>query len=207
MYSFKDTLPQLQPNIRLLHAAAGAPSIDIYSNGEVVAQKLSFSNITDYIKVSPGNNNIQIYTAGTYDNPLYEESITLLPNSVMTLSITLLESDLAIFKLNDTSKLENKLDTNIRFINLSPNSPLLSLSLPNGNTLFNGVEYLETTNYLSLSAGIYNFVLEPTEATAFSYFIRDINLRPSYFHTLYIIGLLDEKPRIGSLFVQDGLIK
>ena len=96
------------------------------------------------------------------------------------------------------------ISSNLRFINLSPNSPLLSLSVTTGTTLFNGVEYLETTNYYQLSARIYDFVLSSSTDSSFRKYIQNSNLEQSDFYTLYIIGLVNETPRLGSLFLRDG---
>ena len=91
----------------------------------------------------------------------------------------------------------------LRFINLSPNAPLLSLSLPNGTVLFNGAEYLETTGYYQVSSGIYNFevLLGSSEVTA--KYIKNLTLDGNKFYTIYIIGLFNDKPPLGYLFVED----
>ncbi|MGG7176641.1 DUF4397 domain-containing protein [Clostridium paraputrificum] len=199
-----DSLPRLKGTVRMLHAAAGAPNVDIYSNGNPIAMNLAFGKATDYKDFSPGKNKIQIYTAGTYDNPIYSEDIEIMPNDIVTISIALLESDISLFTLKDGTSTGNPQQSFLRFINLSTNAPLLTLSLPNGDTLFNGVEYLETTGYYNLSPGIYDFLLTATGASALRFFIKQINLRPGSFHTLYIIGLLNNTPRLGSLFLKDG---
>ena len=208
MLPMKDSLPKLKTFVRILHSAAGANAVDIYASGNPLAMNISFGDITNYVELSPGKYNIQIYAAGTYDTPLYSEELEMVPTITETLCLSLLESSLSFFRLKDVSATSNDIKSYLRFINLSPNAPLLSLSLPNGDTLFNGVEYLETTGYYPLSAGIYNFEISATSASALHYFISDIDLEDGLFHTLYIIGLVDsQKPRLGSLFVQDGIKK
>lgn len=207
MAMFEEFLPRINGNIRLLHAAPGVGAIDIYSNGDPIAMNISFSNITDYKAINSGKSEIQIYNAGTYDTPIYTETIEIIPNTTSTLCVTLLESTIQLLKLKDGSPTGASNDSYLRFINLSPDAPLLTLSLPNGDILFNGVEYLETTGYYPLSPGIYDFKVEATTAAALSKFVRDTNLRGGYFHTLYIIGLFGNNPRLGSLFKQDGIEK
>lgn len=201
---FNEFLPKIKGTIRLLHAATEIGAIDIYSNGNKIATNVKFSNITKYADVAPGNNEIQIYKAGTYDKPVYTETVDVGPNTVSTICIVLLESTVQLLTLKDGSPTEQVNDSYLRFINLSPDSPLLSLSLPNGNTLFNGVEYLETTGYYPLSPGIYDFRIEATGAVALNKLIKNISLDGGFFHTLFIIGLFDGKPQVGSLFTKDG---
>ena len=40
---FRESLPKLNGSFRLFHAAANAPSIDVYSNGNLISENLSFS--------------------------------------------------------------------------------------------------------------------------------------------------------------------
>lgn len=207
MIMFDEFLPRITGTIRLLHAAPGVDPVDIYSNGNPIAMNIAFSNITNYQDISPGKNEIQIYKAGTYDKPLYTETLEIVPNTTSTICLVLLESTLQLLTLKDGSPAIPSNESYLRFINLSPDAPLLTLSLPNGDTLFNSVEYLETTGYYPLSPGIYDFKVEATSATALNKFIKDINLVGGFFHTLFIIGLFDGTPEIGSLFEQDGIKK
>lgn len=206
---FRNSLPTLEGAFRFFHAAANSGAIDIYSNGFILAKNISFGTMTDYNKVPVGTYNIQIYKAGTYDAPLFEENIEVTPNEILTLSVIILESTLTILKLKDGSTTADTSSLSfLRYINLSPNAPLLSLSLPNDITLFNKVEYLETTGYYTLSPGIYNFVVSSPSAEFLAKFINDITLSPGTFYTIYIIGLVDnQKPQLGSYIAIDGDIK
>lgn len=201
---FNEFLPRLSGTVRLLHAAAGAGPVDIYSNGNPIAMNLAFGNITEYKEISTGKNEVQFYKAGTYDQPILTETIEVIPNTTVTVSLVLLESDLQLLTLKDGSPTGSTTESYLRFINLSPDSPLLTLSLPNGNTLFNGVEYLETTGYYPLSPGLYDFQVQATSASGIRKTINDIRLYGGFFHTLYIIGLVDGEPKIGYLYEQDG---
>ena len=203
---FRESLPKLNGSFRLFHAAANAPSIDVYSNGNLISENLSFSMMTDYMTFPAGNYEIQAFTSGTYDTPIYTQTIEVIPNEISTLNFVLLESTLSIFTLKDASSSASSGPLSfLRFINLSPNAPLLTLSLPNEEKLFNSVEYLETTGYYTLSPGLYNFLLTASESSFPEKFINDLNLKPSSFHTIYIIGLIDNlQPPLGYYFSVDG---
>lgn len=199
-------MPSLNGTFRFFHAAANAPSVDIYSNGNLISENLAFGMMTNYMDFPAGNYEIQIYKSGTYDTPLYSENIEVVPNEIVTLSLILSESTLSIFRLKDASSSASSGPLSfLRFINLSPNAPLLTLSLPNEEQLFNSVEYLETTGYYTLSPGIYNFLLSASEASFAERFINNLNLRPSAFHTIYVIGLINKlQPPFGYYFANDG---
>ena len=121
------------------------------------------------------------------------------------MSAVLLESTLTLFALKDNAPKGTNTLSFLRFINFSPNAPLLTLSLPGGDTLFNGVEYLETTGFYPLSAGLYNFVMTATNDASFKKFINNIQLEEDSDHTIFIIGLVDEKPRLGFIITDDKI--
>lgn len=200
----RDALPNLNGNLRLIHAAAGADPVDIYGNGTLLARDLNFGNITPYIELAPDKYEIQIYLAGTYDTPLLTYNLEIIPLSSMTVSAVFLDNALTLFPLKDSLNIIPKDLALLRFINLSPNSPLLTLSLPNGNILFDGVEYLETTGYYPLSAGIYDFILTATEATILRTTIPSIELNENTSQTIFIIGLFNLEPRLSYLFTIDN---
>lgn len=203
MILFRESLPNLSANIRFLHAIPDGPSIDVYANGKLIYSNLSFGNVTNYIGISPNKYDIQLYKAGTYDNPIITESIDVLPGETETVNITYENKEISFFTIDDSEPINNPLLAYIRFINLSPTAPLLSLSLPEGIVLFDQAEYLETNDYYPISPGIYNFVVSATDSN-FEKYISNVNLKAKVFLTIYIIGLFNGKPEIGYILLKDG---
>ncbi len=206
MFLFRDSLPDMKGKMRLLHAAAGAKAIDIYVDGNILATNLDFGEITSYQDISPGKHEFKIFAAGKSTNPLFTDTYEIIPNEIVTMSAVLLESTLTLFALKDNPPKGIQSLAYLRFINFSPNSPLLTLSLPGGDTLFNGVEYLETTGFYPLSAGLYNFIMTATNDPSFKKFINDIQLEPDSDHTIFVIGLVDDKPQLGFLITDDKIV-
>lgn len=190
-------------NIRFLNAIPEDFRIDIYANGKRIFSNLAFPKATDYIELTPGFYKFQLYRNGQFNSPLITENISLAENSVSTMVIAYENKEVAFFSLDDVSLNKNPLLAHVRFINLSQNAPVLTLSLPEGLTLFDNASYLETNDYYPLSAGIYNFVVSSSDNSYVRY-ISDINLKQKDFITIYIVGLLNKKPRIGYVLLNDG---
>lgn len=207
MMLFRQNLPNLQSKIRFIHAVPSAPAVDVYLSGMPMGKNLAFSDITCYENISPGNYELQLYTAGTYDKPLITRNIDITPNSSSTTNIVTLGGNLDIFTLNDANVKDKVKIGNcfLRFIHLSPNAPLISLSLANDIILFNNVEYLETTGYYPLSPAIYDFKVTFSSFAGLAKFINDKKLTNGKFYTIYIIGLLNREPKLGYLLVEDGI--
>lgn len=208
MFLLRETLPNLDCHVRFFHAAASnnAPAVNIIIDGKTVATDIPFSGLTKYLSLSSGDHEITIFDVANNKQPLYSETVTILPISIQTYSAVLLESNLTLFRLRDGTSVEKSDLSFVRFINLSPNAPLLSLSLPNQETLFNGVEYLETTGYYPLSPGIYNFLVSATNDAQYKKFMKNTSIKPGQLYTIYIIGIFDGNPRLGSYITEDGII-
>lgn len=201
---FRQNLPDMQSKIRFLHAVPLAQAVDVYLTGSLLGRNLSFSDISCYENIGAGDYEVQIYPAGIYDKPIFTKNIDILPNTSSTVNIVILGEKIDIFVLNDANVAGNLTNCFLRFIHLSPNSPLLSLLLPNDITLFGNVEYLETTGYYPLSPAIYNFKVNFSAVTVLSKYITDKTLRNGKFYTIYIIGLLNKEPTAGYIMVEDG---
>lgn len=205
MEQFSKSLPRVETSVRILHAVPNASNVDVYLNGSLLTSNLAFGKISKYSVFSPGEYEFQLFPTGTYDKPLLSQTVQLIANANYTVSIVTLSNDLYLFRLKDSNIPATKSQASLRFINLSSNAPLLSLALPNGVTLFNQAEYLETTGYYSLSSGIYNFEVLLGSSQVTTKFIKNITLDVSRFYTIYIIGLFNDKPPIGYLFVDDTI--
>lgn len=202
---FRQNLPDLQSKIRFLHAVPSIAKVDIYLSGMLMGKDLAFSDITCYENIAPGNYEVQLYNTGTYDQPLITSNIDIRPNSSLTVNIVTLSGNLDIFTLNDANVKDKITNCFLRFIHLSPNAPLLSLSLSNNAVLFANVEYIETTGYYPLSPAIYDFQITFSSLAGLYKFINDKTLKNGKFYTIYIIGLLNKQPTLGYLMVEDGV--
>lgn len=201
---FRESLPNLSSKVRFIHAVPGTPNIDIYTGGNLLKSNLAFGTISEYIDFAPGDYVIDIYPSGTYDTAIFSGTLTIIPNSYSTASLITNNSELSFFVLRDTASKASLDISFLRFINLSPTSPLLSLSIRNRETLFDSVEYLETTGYYPLSPGIYNFTLLLSGATSISRTLSNVSLIPGEFETLYVVGVLNGEPEVGYILTRDG---
>ncbi len=204
MMLFDDVLTKSAGQIRLLHAVPSAPAVDIYANDKLLYKNLSFGQITDYINVSAGQYKVQIFQSGNKDNLFITENYEVKPNSASTIAVTYENNEISFFVLDDSSKDNKSFLSYVRFINLSPDSRLLSLRLPENIVLFDEVSYLETNEHYPLSAGIYNFVVISSDGT-FEKYISNVKLERKMSITIYVVGLFKRNPQVGYILVKDRL--
>ena len=47
--------------VRVFHASPNAPAVDIYVNGSLVFENLSYKEFTEYVPLPMGEYNVQVY--------------------------------------------------------------------------------------------------------------------------------------------------
>ena len=178
--------------------------MDIYANGKLICENLYFGCLSKYKNIPPDKYDIEIYDSGSKSLLIFKKTLEFLPNNISTICINSTKNDSVEFLiLND---IKNDISANssyLRFINISIDCPLISLSIKNKNTLFKDVEYMETTRYYPLPGGNYNFTLSSNDNTCFNRYINNIFLKEGNCYTLFIIGLLKDDPKLGYLLSQD----
>lgn len=71
---------QARPNesrIRVIHASADAPAVDVFANGSLVVEALPFKAASGYLSVPPGSYNIQVRVSGTQTTVLSQPLVLL----------------------------------------------------------------------------------------------------------------------------------
>lgn len=200
---FRNNLPEVKSKIRFLNASSLNTGIQIYVDENLIVESMNFSEITDYKMISPGIHIIKVYLKENPEKPTLEKMIDVAPNSNYTVSIVDVKEALDNLILKDGTEDKTKINSHLRFINLSKNAPLMSLSLLNDIVLFDNVEYLETTNYYDLSSAIYNFKITFLDNTIIAKTISNKLLENGKFYTIYVLGLLNGNPPMGYLMVED----
>ena len=204
MFLFRSSLPKIKGYVRFIHAIPNAPSVDIYLDDKIIFSGLSFGNVTNYIEVTPETYSVQLFRAGTHTKPFIKEPLIVTPNSMSTINITYENNEIAFFSIDDTHTNSNPLLSYVRFINVAPSAPLLSLSIPDNRVLFNETSYLETNNYYPISPGIYNFIVSTSDGN-FSKYISNVKLDKNLYITIYMLGLYDKNPPLGYILLRDDL--
>jgi hypothetical protein len=190
--------------IRVLHSSPDAPAVDVYTNGNLIARGLSYRQFTPYLPVPPGNYQVEVFRAGTNQNPLVSTAVTVPSRSIATVAATGMLNDLSLFTVPDLPTAKQPGKVNIRFVHLSPNTPRVDITLPNGTKIFSNVGYRETTPYLPVDPGNYTLEARLAGTSQVALYVPNINLRPDRFYTVYAIGLSSGNPPLQVLIPLDG---
>lgn len=204
MFERLNNLPKLNSHVRFIHGCPDLGPINIYSEGKLLVGNLNFGGNTEYILLPSKEYEVEIFRSSDNTKPIATYKFEAIPNEFSTISLTCNNGTLFVLNLKDDSSEKDPKFSYIRFINISPNAPLLSLNLSNNRPIFSNVEFLEETRYYPLSPGLYNFNISFSSFTKARKRLPRINLLPGEKYTMYIIGLLNGKPEVGYILLKDG---
>ncbi|MEJ8553288.1 DUF4397 domain-containing protein [Tepidibacter sp. Z1-5] len=205
LYPYMQYIRQVRAShIRVLHASPDAPPVDVYANNNLIAKNIPYKGFTSYISVAPGNYLISVFVSGTTKNPVLVKNIQIPNDTIATVTATGYISDLDLLPIVESVEPIPTNKTMIRFVHLSPNTPNVDITLPNGTVLFEDVEYEEVTEYIPVPPENYTIEVKVAETEQTALIVPNINLRPNRFYSIYAVGFLDDKPPLQVLIPLDG---
>jgi hypothetical protein len=205
--SFDSKKPAQAPAafIRILHAAPLCKKIDLYADGYLLARNLNYKKFTQYLKVPSGQLlNIKVYFSGTTSNPITGTEITLKPNLIYTIAFSGKSPYLEIYPVQDTKAEMTRNSSNIRFVNLSHDSPSMNITLSDGTVLFHNMNFRNVSGYKQFDPKVYTFYVREVKQNSKILTISNIDIKPEQNYTIYITGMSEGKPGLQSLMLIDG---
>jgi len=189
---------------RLFHACPNAPSVDVYLNNNLVAERLEYGQFTPYTAIPPGKYSLLVFPSGTSYNPLMKTELQIQEEEIYTVAITGLPMKPILLPIEDPKQPIPRGKLGLRFGNLSPTPANLNVYLSNGDLLFDKVPFKEVTDYIFLFPGKYTIEIVDADTDKTLLFVPNIVLKPDRCYSIYAIGLLDNQPYLQVVIPLDG---
>jgi hypothetical protein len=143
--------------LRVIHASPGSPAVDVYVNGSPVVENLAFGTGTEYLPI-PAAEDVQLQVTATgaeLDNAVIDEQIDLTAGQAYQVVATgvLDEIEATVSEVDLTPLPEGQ--SRVRVIHASPDAGAVDISVAEGPTLFEGVEFRDATEYTVVDSGDY----------------------------------------------------
>jgi len=191
--------------IRLFHASPGAPEVDIYANGRLVANRLAYGQFTDYMSLDAGTYVIEAFPVGLKVNPVLRISLPIAQRKAYTLALIGILPRIGILPVEDVYEPVSPVSTNIRFANLSPNAPSLDLAVMRGQNLFTDISFTEVSDYRQMRPGNYNLAVKSSGSATIVTALPNMRLLPKRNLTFYLLGMYGQQPSTLEIYVpMDG---
>ena len=187
--------------VRVFHASPNAPAVDVYINKALVFSNISFKDFSEYIPLSKGEYEMEVYPANQKNTPVITENIQVPEKQVITVAIAGNLDDLQVVPYIEGNAEDLPVNqSRVRAIHLSPDAPEVDI-LVNNNLAFDDVGFLDASDYIQLPSAIYDVTINIADT-------QDIvlSLRPDFksqkVYTIYIVG---NPPDLSGIQSLDGI--
>lgn len=180
--------------IRVVHAAAGAPEVDVYVNDSVLAEGVPFGTGTDFVNLPAGDDRqVRVTTAGgSVDEAILEADLGLTAGQAYQVVVSGEGEELeaTTSEINLTPLPENQ--ARLRIVHASPDVENIDVGIAEGPTLVEDVERGDASAYAVVDAGAYTIEVRPAgeETVALQ---TDAQLEPGVTYDALAIGRADDQ--------------
>lgn len=189
---------------RFFHASPDAPPVDVYVNGLLVGRDIGYQDFSEYLPLPSGAYQITIFPTGKKVNPVINTRISIPSGKIFTIAVINRLQNIELLPIDDTFDIANKGKAYVRFGHLSPNTPNVDISTPDGKILFRNIGYKGITEYIPLNPGVYTIEARPTGEAKPILYVPNIAVRPGKAYTIYAVGLLNMQPPLQVVIPLDG---
>ncbi len=190
--------------IRFLNANAFIGPVDVYINGRLLLSDHDYQEFSEYMKVLPGSYRIEVFKVGTTENPLNVSQFNIIDGRIYTAALVGTDEDVSWQLIVDNRRALNPNIAYIRFIQLSPNAPLMDVYVDE-RLVISDLDYKEVSRYLFLIPGEHSIKLKVAMSDRLILVDPSMILKGGRAYTVYIVGNMNEHPGLQVLIPLEGV--
>ncbi|MTV47572.1 DUF4397 domain-containing protein [Heliobacillus mobilis] len=193
-----------QSFVRILHAAPGAPAVDVYANNVLIVRNLTYRQFTQYLPLFPGRYRIVVFPAGSRTSPVIDATLSIPAGTIYTAAAIGTLPNLRLLPIADPCIARGFGQSYVRFVHLSPNTPAVDIATSTGVQLFRNVSYTQVTDYIPVQPGLYTLEARPAGTNQVVLTVPNVRIAANRILSVYAIGLSGGQPSLQVLIPLDG---
>ena len=188
---------------RVMNILPCGADVDVYVNGKLMVQNLSHKQVSSYWAAMEGKYNVKVYPRGERVNPMLDTVILIQKGYILNLVIMGYTNKPKLFQVEEgVIRLQGR-DPYVRFVNLSPTSQEMDIVILDKMELFRNIRNEEATNYKTIPSGVYTFNACASGTNHLLASIRNVQLNPNNYYTVYVIKALGTTNRLQMIMVNE----
>jgi len=182
--------PEIISALAVTNAAATLPTVDFTVEGAKIKNGgLLFGQKVDYLRFYPGNLTGAVYVTGETKS-LFSNSFNLEAGKYHSLYILSEGTTVSYLVVKDEYKQETTDKAQVRFANLSSDSPAYNLELEGDTTTFSDRAYKTLTPYKYVKPAIFKVLLRNKATNEVVATSENIELKANKYYTIWAKGLI-----------------
>jgi len=178
--------------LTVINASPNSTAIDFYIDNERVNAadgSFIFPLRIPYQRVLAGNHQATVRTAGSAAS-LLTASLTFPTNQYGSVFIVGKADALSFLQTKDDLSYPTTGKTKVRFINLMPDAPALSMEIVGEPTTFSNKAYKDVTNFENVTSGVRTILLKNAATNVTLATLTDYDLKADKIYTIWAKGLI-----------------
>lgn len=185
--------------VRIVHASPDAPAVDVYVDGKPVVEGAEFKAATDYMPLPAGEHKVEIFAAGTKDNAVISQSLSVEGGKAYTVAAGNVLEQIELLVAEDSMQAtEGK--TKVRIGHLSPDAPTVDVGLIGGDALFSGAAFKAFTDYKELDPNTYDLEIRTPDGAQ----VLDLSGTKLDANVVYSVYAINTADKLEVLVLQDS---
>ena len=194
--------------VRVINAAPGVASVDIFADNQKAFEAVSFKNVTPYKELSDTRHTFSVHAAGKdSDQPIAENSEGLAGGKHYTILImpdTNNKTTMSVISDNITTPPTDKAE--VRVMNAAPGAGEVDIVDKAGNKkLFSGVNFERETSYMSVDPTKTTLEVRPEGQDKSVLTVPQANFEKGKYYTIVVTGNAKGAPKLQALMIEDQL--
>lgn len=181
--------------VRLVHAAPGAPPVDVYVNDSLLAEGLDFDAATAYAPVPSGEGRaFRAAAAGTpIEEALASADLALNAGQAYTVLLTGAENDLQLLVTGTDLRPIPAGQARLGFIHASPDAGGVSVELADGPVLVTDLGLRAVSPYTAIDAGAYAVHVRRQDGEGLIALAADLGVEEGTVYDAVLTGRADDE--------------
>lgn len=176
--------------IRFINASPTLGTYNIYFDDKMInTAAIPFGGTVSYLPYVAGNHTVK-YTTASNVQALLTKPITLTANKVHSLYLIDKNDKMDALLVIDDASVTSTTKAFVKFINLSPDAPALSLDINGGASLFNNKTYKSGTEFVQVEPKTYSFDIKDSATGQVKTTLTDIQFAAGRYYTIISRGML-----------------
>jgi hypothetical protein len=194
---------QATAQIRVVHALAGEPPVDVWIDGSRLVGGLEFGKDTGYALLPAGAHTLGLVAAGgTVTEPLFSRDLLLVAGYPYTMIGMAAPAESLV--LADESLAPVGGPAIVRFVHAAPDSPPMDFAVATGAVLARHTAFGEASPYVDVPGGTLHLVARLADTQTVVAGIPDATLTADRAYTFIVVGRTGGMPGIMLLPLVDA---
>lgn len=178
--------------VSFTQAAPDQPQINFYLDANKVnAYPLNYGETLDYFQAFAGKRTANFYNSGTA-NTILSDTVTFNQNAIYSLFLTGTTTKPEMVVLKDTLSRPAAGQATVRFVNLSPDAPAVSLAVQGGAVLAANKPYKAYSSFTALSGNAtYTFEVRQGTTNTVLATLPAVTINSGFLYTIWFHGLVN----------------